>query len=210
LLFTFFPPDQPTNHPTNRHPEHPLPQNQNKHRLKQQPGVDPQRTAVAGFCYGGASALRYAASRPAGAVRAVGVFYGRPLEQREGYSSLSGVPVYGVYGDRDSQFSQEVVDGLEVRLGGGGGAFGGGWRGVCQARAGYIKSARANPYPIHHHSAPPKIKQAGLLAAGAEPLIRRFAGQGHAFVTDVDATRQPGSAAADAWSGFVEFLRDKL
>jgi predicted esterase len=82
-------------------------------RLKQQPGVDPNRIAVAGFCYGGASALRYSSSHP-GDVKAVGVFYGRPLESAEGYMGLAGVPVYGVFGDKDNQFSKEAVDALEV------------------------------------------------------------------------------------------------
>lgn len=34
---------------------------------------------MAGFCYGGGSALRYAAKHP-GSAKAVGVFYGRPLQ----------------------------------------------------------------------------------------------------------------------------------
>jgi dienelactone hydrolase len=48
--------------------------------LKQQPGVDPRRIAVAGFCLGGGAALRYAAAFPQD-VAACGVFYGKPLEE---------------------------------------------------------------------------------------------------------------------------------
>ena len=39
--------------------------------------VDPKRVAIVGFCYGGAAAVRAAAARP-DAVRACGVFYGKP------------------------------------------------------------------------------------------------------------------------------------
>lgn len=93
--------------------------------LKQQPGVDPERIAVAGFCYGGGSALRYAAGHPGGAA-AVGVFYGRPLTQAVGgaegvepgplYQPLAGVPVFGVFGGRDTQFPQPVVDAFEAGM----------------------------------------------------------------------------------------------
>jgi dienelactone hydrolase len=121
--------------------------------LKRQPGVDPSRVAVAGFCLGGGAAIRFAAAHP-GAARAVGVFYGRPLDAaapaaagaagagkgaaRGGgggaatYAALQGVPVYGVFGGRDTMFSPEVVDGFEVgwvwRGRGGGMADGGGRR----------------------------------------------------------------------------------
>jgi hypothetical protein len=96
-------------------------------RLKQQPGVDPARVCVAGFCFGGASALRYAASHP-GEAAAVAVFYGRPLEGGGSglYAPLAGVPVYAVYGSRDNQFPPEAVDGFEVAGEGGVGGAGGG------------------------------------------------------------------------------------
>ncbi len=55
-------------------------------RLQQQPGVDAARIAVVGFCYGGGAAIRYAAAHPE-AVAAVGVFYGRPLEEVGGVST---------------------------------------------------------------------------------------------------------------------------
>jgi hypothetical protein len=54
------------------------------------------------------------------------------------------------------------------------------------------------------------IAQANLSVAGASPSIRRYPDQGHAFVTDVRATRVAGSDAADAWGGFVEFLGKAL
>ncbi|KAI8473047.1 MAG: dienelactone hydrolase family-domain-containing protein [Monoraphidium minutum] len=136
--------------------------------LKQQPGVDPGRVAVAGFCYGGASALRCAAAHPAGAA-AVGVFYGRPLAgdgAAGGYRGLAGagVPVYAVFGGRDSQFSPAAVDAFEAEL----------------------------------------------AAAGVACEFKRYPSQGHAFIADVEATRRPGSDSADAWGGFLDFLRRRV
>ncbi len=47
-------------------------------RLKAQPDVDPDRIIVAGWCYGGGAAVRYAAAHP-GQAAGVAIFYGRPL-----------------------------------------------------------------------------------------------------------------------------------
>jgi carboxymethylenebutenolidase len=85
---------------------------------RSQPGVDPNRVAVAGFCLGGAAALRAAVAKP-DAVAAVGVFYGRPLEQGAlgvRYSPIRGKPVWAAYGGRDSQFSTAMVDEFEASL----------------------------------------------------------------------------------------------
>ena len=51
--------------------------------------VDPKRVAIVGFCYGGAAAARAAAARP-DAVRACGVFYGKPPSDG-GYARWRGV-----------------------------------------------------------------------------------------------------------------------
>ncbi|KIY99957.1 carboxymethylenebutenolidase [Monoraphidium neglectum] len=94
--------------------------------VKQQPGVDPSRVAVAGFCYGGGSALRYAAAYP-GSAAAVGVFYGRPLQEgtAAAYAALAagGIPVFGAFGGRDQQFPPAVVDAFESELASAGVAF---------------------------------------------------------------------------------------
>ena len=42
-----------------------------------------------------------------------------------------------------------------------------------------------------------------------DAYILRFEGEGHAFVTDLAATRAPG-AAQDAWAAFTKFLATHL
>lgn len=67
--------------------------------LSDRPGVDPDRTAVIGFCMGGGFALAYGTS---GRVRAASVNYGAVPEQQ---SALDGVcPVVGSYGALDTRF----------------------------------------------------------------------------------------------------------
>lgn len=66
---------------------------------------------IAGFCYGGGAALRFAATHP-GEVSAVAVFYGSPIHNMGG---LEG-PVFGVYGSADTQFPAAVVDRFEADL----------------------------------------------------------------------------------------------
>jgi dienelactone hydrolase len=197
--------------------------------LKAQPGIDPARVAVAGFCLGGGAALRFAAGAP-GAAAAVGVFYGRPLDAGApdggtgggssggGYAALKGVPVFGVYGGRDAQFSAAMVDGLEVGAGhtraqGLDGAAQGldvrGGAGPSTRRSARRHQQRETPLSPPPPGAPP-LRQAGLAAAGALPEVRRYPEQGHAFITDAAEARRPGSDAADAWGGFVDFLRRAL
>lgn len=49
----------------------------------------------------------------------------------------------------------------------------------------------------------------GLAAAGVDGRVRRYEGEGHAFVADLAAVRAGGNAA-DAWGVFTRFLADKL
>ena len=90
------------------------------------PAVDPSRVAAVGFCYGGGAALRLAAAAAAAedesgvlpALRAVAVFYGKPLGPSPELAALAAArtPVLGVYGTADSQFSAPVVDAFEADL----------------------------------------------------------------------------------------------
>ncbi|GIL51498.1 hypothetical protein Vafri_7474 [Volvox africanus] len=77
--------------------------------LKAQPDVDPDRIVVAGFCYGGGAAIRYAAAHP-GEVSGVAIFYGRPLLEAAEVAKLGNTPVLGMYGTRDSQFPMAMLD----------------------------------------------------------------------------------------------------
>ena len=201
--------------------------------MKQQPDIDPDRVAVAGFCYGGGAAVRYAAAHP-GAAAAVGVFYGRPLTPGkastgggapaaasrgsagadggsssgedgssggDAYAALTGVPVFAVYGGRDSQFPASVVDGFEVRAGG------------CTAHCPTLQvlpcpTQVAALAPTHHIAV--VSSQASLRSVGAPSTFRRYPDQGHAFIADAAAARKAGTDAADAWSAWADFLGTHL
>lgn len=52
--------------------------------------------------------------------------------------------------------------------------------------------------------------ESALGAAGARPQFVRYSSQGHAFITDVEATRVEGSDAADAWRAWCQFLDESL
>jgi len=79
----------------------------------QQPGVDAQRLAVFGFCYGGGKAIRYTTqARPRAATV---VFYGSPLADAAALRSLRA-PVCAAYGCDDPQFPQRMVDGFKAAL----------------------------------------------------------------------------------------------
>jgi len=72
--------------------------------LAARPEVDPSRTGVVGFCFGGGFALLYAVRAPLGAA---GVFYGEVPKTPE---ELRGVcPVVAGYGGRDRIFGPQGV-----------------------------------------------------------------------------------------------------
>ena len=63
-----------------------------------------KKVAVAGFCWGGGQAFRYAAQNPQ--IAAVMVFYGAaPIEEQ---LKQIRVPVYGFYGENDFRISGDV------------------------------------------------------------------------------------------------------
>jgi carboxymethylenebutenolidase len=61
--------------------------------------------AVAGFCWGGAQAFRFATDSPA--IKAAFVFYGSPPE--EGLGRIEA-PVYGFYGEDDQRINATIED----------------------------------------------------------------------------------------------------
>ncbi len=75
--------------------------------------VDASRLAVAGFCFGGRMALRFALERPAVAV--TGVFYGNVGDDVEALRRLGG-PVIGVFGARDGSIPLSEVQAFERAL----------------------------------------------------------------------------------------------
>lgn len=78
-----------------------------------QPEARPDQIVVAGFCFGGRSALLYSLHNPqvAGTV----VFYGGPVTDAERLKSLPG-PVLGIFGGADSSIPLEDVRAFETGL----------------------------------------------------------------------------------------------
>jgi carboxymethylenebutenolidase len=76
-------------------------------------GVDLERRAVMGFCFGGRMALRYALERPQ--VRATAVFYGNVTGDPEALSRLGG-PVLGIFGANDASIPLAEVAAFERGL----------------------------------------------------------------------------------------------
>jgi carboxymethylenebutenolidase len=78
--------------------------------LSLQPGVDPTRIAVIGFCYGGGVALRHATQNPL--IAATVNLYGDTIDIVEGFGALltSGRPLLGVFGEVDQQIPLSEVD----------------------------------------------------------------------------------------------------
>ncbi len=63
------------------------------------------KAAVAGFCWGGAQAFRFAANDPG--LKAAFVFYGTPPATPEEFARIR-CPVYGFYGGNDARVTQTV------------------------------------------------------------------------------------------------------
>jgi len=82
--------------------------------------ADTQRIVVAGFCFGGGLALRFADKFPE-KVKACAVFYGKPVTSLDGFRAN----FYGVYGSNDRQFRPPAVDSLEALLKSSSGGAGG-------------------------------------------------------------------------------------
>ncbi len=78
--------------------------------VEAQPWGDGARVGVAGFCYGGGAALRFAERHPED-VAAAACFYGAPLAD----AGRLQCPVFAVYGTADTQFPPAVVDKFEAR-----------------------------------------------------------------------------------------------
>lgn len=81
--------------------------------LEQQPEVDPGRVAVMGFCFGGATSLRYSLWNPK--LAATAVFYGSPISDANQLQSLPG-PLLGVFGGADSSIPLAEVGAFESAL----------------------------------------------------------------------------------------------
>lgn len=81
--------------------------------LEAQPDVDPNRIAIAGFCYGGRASLLYSLHN--NRLAATVVFYGSPETDPEVLKNLPG-PVLGIFGGADQSISQVDVQAFEDGL----------------------------------------------------------------------------------------------
>ena len=81
--------------------------------LADQPDVQADRIAVAGFCFGGRTALLYSLHNPqlAGTV----IFYGGPVTEAERLRALPG-PVLGLYGGADNSIPLADVRAFDAAL----------------------------------------------------------------------------------------------
>ena len=70
------------------------------------------KLAVIGFCYGGGKAIRYTTQRRSDA--ATVIFYGSPVIDDE--LQKLNAPVCGIFGDRDAQFSKNLLDQFQSSL----------------------------------------------------------------------------------------------
>lgn len=84
--------------------------------LVMQPGVDPARVAVMGFCYGGGVALRHATVNPQ--IAATINLYGDMIETVDGFGALltSGKPLLGIFGEVDQQIPVSEVEAFRQTL----------------------------------------------------------------------------------------------
>lgn len=81
--------------------------------LSAQSDVDRQRTAVAGFCFGGGAALRYSLTNAD--LAATVIFYGQLVTDSQQLSRLSG-PVLGIFGGADPSIPTEEVRAFDAAL----------------------------------------------------------------------------------------------
>lgn len=81
--------------------------------LESQPDVDPNRIAIAGFCYGGRASLLYSLHN--NKLAATVVFYGSPETDPDVLKNLPG-PLLGIFGGADASISQEDVQAFEDGL----------------------------------------------------------------------------------------------
>ncbi|MGE5378361.1 MAG: dienelactone hydrolase family protein [Bacteroidota bacterium] len=81
--------------------------------LTSQPDVDPNRVAVAGFCYGGRASLAYSLHNPK--LAATVIFYGSPETDPAVLKTLPG-PVLGIFGGADQSIPVEEVKAFDAAL----------------------------------------------------------------------------------------------
>ena len=81
--------------------------------LEQQPEVNPARVAAIGFCFGGATSLRYSLWNPK--LAATAIFYGSPVSDADQLKALPG-PLLGVFGGADSSIPVAEVGAFETAL----------------------------------------------------------------------------------------------
>lgn len=81
--------------------------------LESQQDVDPNRIAIAGFCYGGRTSLVYSLHN--NRLAATVIFYGSPETDAEVLKNLPG-PVLGIFGSADQSISVESVHAFEAAL----------------------------------------------------------------------------------------------
>ncbi len=82
--------------------------------LADQPNAAFDRTAIAGFCYGGRVSLQYSLHNPG--MAATVIFYGSPVTDVETLRSLPG-PVLGIFGEADNSIPLDDVRAFETALG---------------------------------------------------------------------------------------------
>jgi carboxymethylenebutenolidase len=81
--------------------------------LEEQPDVEAEHIAIAGFCYGGRAALAYSLHNTN--IAATVIFYGSPITDPEILKTLPG-PVLGIFGSADNSIPISDVSAFETSL----------------------------------------------------------------------------------------------